>query len=81
MPPQPCVPAHAYQMDDHVQVKPHIVYVTDDAALQQVAVPLLRHPPAGMSLSEFSVVFTGVNGDPTELYPDVFAEGVCVCVI
>lgn len=52
------------------QVQPHVVYLTDDAALQLVGVPLLKYPP--LEGTRPQIVFSGVNADVLSVYPDVF---------
>ena len=48
------------------EFKPQIVFLTDDIAVEDVAVPYLREHPD----TDVSFVFSGVNGDPSR-YPMV----------
>ncbi|MGE0058612.1 MAG: ABC transporter substrate-binding protein [Dehalococcoidia bacterium] len=48
------------------EFKPQVVFLTDDIAVEEVAVPYLEEHPD----SEVSFVFSGVNGDPLK-YPVV----------
>lgn len=48
------------------EFKPQLVFLTDDTAVEEVAVPYLEEHPD----SQVSFVFSGVNGDPSK-YPVV----------
>ena len=53
--------------------KPKVVLLSDDNALKYFAVPYLEaHSSQENSTNATSFVFTGVNNDPSKLYPHIF---------